>query len=319
MEIGRLPLGQSLADKHRAAELKWRGKPPGLPPEMADTIMLGLRSGERTLSDYYRATSGEHYMCSLHRLNTHCELNPAWAEEARRLSINTSNRRKSINCWLNNLTVCKNGLHVMTPDNVKVATWGRRLCKACYEANMRRATPLSEEAKARIMSAVDDGASMAQVAHGKLPGGEKTRSLAPHKNILLTRQLDPEFDVFMTSRLLANSQQRRSRSIVIRQTRAQTSIARQEQSDYHAIRSLIPESNPHRDDIVARIFEDMLGGTLERVDVPRRIKIYVTEFNRLYPTKYAKFGDGQLFSLDEVIFDGGSSTRGDYVSRGLWD
>lgn len=27
MEIERLPLGQSQADKHRAAELKWRGKP----------------------------------------------------------------------------------------------------------------------------------------------------------------------------------------------------------------------------------------------------------------------------------------------------
>jgi hypothetical protein len=319
MEMERLPLGQSLADKQRAAELKWRGKPPGLPPDMADTIMLGLRSGERTLADYYRATSGEHYMCSLHRLNKHCDLNPAWAEEARRLSAKTSNRRKSTNCWLTNLTICKNGLHSMTPDNVKVATWGRRLCKACYEANMRRATPLSDETKARIMRAVDAGASMSQIAHGKLPGGKKTKSLAPHKNILVTRQLDPDFDAFMASRLPINSQSSRSRNIAIRQARAQTSVARQEQNDYHAIRGLIPESNPHRDDIVARIFEDMLGGTLKREEVPHQIKIYVAELNRLYPTKYAKFGDGQLFSLDEVMFADGAATRGDYVSRGLWD
>jgi hypothetical protein len=53
--------------------------------------------------------------------------------------------------------------------------------------------------------------------------------------------------------------------------------------------------------------------------VPCRIKVYVAELNRLYPTKYAKFGDGQLFSLDEVMFDDGTSTRGDYESRGLWD
>lgn len=32
MEIERLPLGQSQADKHRAAELKWRGKPSGIRP-----------------------------------------------------------------------------------------------------------------------------------------------------------------------------------------------------------------------------------------------------------------------------------------------
>jgi hypothetical protein len=187
----------------------------------------------------------------------------------------------------------------MTPDNIKVATWGRRLCKKCFEANTRRATPLSEEAKARIMSAVDAGATMSQLAHGRLPGGKKTKYLAPYKSIKITRTIDPDFDAFLSTRLHINSLNSRSRSIVIRQTRVQTSVARQEQSDYHAIRSLIPESNPHRDDIVARIFEDMLGGTLKREEVPRRIKIYVAELNRLFPTKYAKFGDGQLFSLDE--------------------
>jgi hypothetical protein len=319
MEIERLPLGQSLADKHRAAELKWRGMPPGLPLDMADTIMLGLRSGERTLADYYRDASGEHYMCSLDRLKKHCDLNPAWAEEARRLSAKTTNRRKSTNGWLTNLTICKNGLHAMTPDNLKVATWGRRLCKACFEANTRRAKTLSDGAKAKIMSAVAAGATISQLAHGRLPGGKKTKYLAPYKNIKVTRIIDPEFDAFLSSRLPVNSHRGRSRSIAIRQARAQTSVARQEQNDYHAIRSLICESNPHRDDIVARIFEDMLGGTLKREEVPIRVKAYIAEFNRLYPTKYAKFGNSPLVSLDEVMFDDGSTTRGDTVSRSLWD
>ena len=286
---------------------------------MADTVMIGLRSGQRTLADYYRDTSGEHYMCSLDRLKTHCDLNPAWAEEARQLSAKTTNRRKSTNCWLTNLTICKNGMHAMTPDNIKVATWGRRLCKACYEANMRRAKPLSDETKAKIIRAVDAGATMSQLAHGKLPGGKRTSSLAPHKNIMFTRQLDPEFNAFLSSRLPINTQKSRSRSFAIRHTRAQTSAARQEANDYHAILDMIPAGNPHRDDVVSRIFEDMLSGTLKREDVPRRISVYVAELNRVYPTKYAKFGDGQLFSLDEVMFDGGSSTRGDYVCRGLWD
>ncbi len=169
------------------------------------------------------------------------------------------------------------------------------------------------------MSAVAAGATMSQLAHGRLPGGKKTKYLAPYKNIKVTRTIDPEFDAFLSSRLPVNSQSGRSRSIVIRKTRAQTSVARQEQNDYHTIRSLISESNPHRDDIVARIFEDMLGGTLNREEVPHRIKIYVAELNRLYPTKYAKFGDARLVSLDEVMFEGGTATRGDTVSRGLWD
>jgi hypothetical protein len=45
MEIERLPLGQSLADRHRAAELKWRGRPPGIPPEMAIDFMARLKAG----------------------------------------------------------------------------------------------------------------------------------------------------------------------------------------------------------------------------------------------------------------------------------
>jgi hypothetical protein len=39
----------------------------------------------------------------------------------------------------------------------------------------------------------------------------------------------------------------------------------------------------------------------------------------MYPTKYRKFGGSPLVSLDEVLFDDGTATRGDTVSRGLWD
>jgi hypothetical protein len=82
---------------------------------------------------------------------------------------------------------------------------------------------------------------------------------------------------------------------------------------------MIPEQNPHRDDIVARIFEDLLGGTLKRDEVHARVKSYIAEMNNLYPTKYRKFGDSLLVSLDEVLFDDGSTTRGDAVTRGFWD
>jgi hypothetical protein len=56
---------------------------------------------------------------------------------------------------------------------------------------------------------------------------------------------------------------------------------------------------------------------LKRKDVPSRVKLYIGEFNKLYPTKYAKFGDARLVSLDEVIFDSGTAARGDTASRGL--
>jgi hypothetical protein len=82
---------------------------------------------------------------------------------------------------------------------------------------------------------------------------------------------------------------------------------------------MIPEQNPHRDDIVARIFEDLLSGSLKREEVPARVKVYIAELNKLYPTKYAKFGNSLLLSLDEVLFEDGSMTRGDTVTSGFWD
>jgi hypothetical protein len=53
--------------------------------------------------------------------------------------------------------------------------------------------------------------------------------------------------------------------------------------------------------------------------VKARVRAYIAAHDRMFPTKYAKFGDGPLVSLDEVMFEDGSTTRGDNVSRGLWD
>jgi hypothetical protein len=81
----------------------------------------------------------------------------------------------------------------------------------------------------------------------------------------------------------------------------------------------VPEYMPERRAIVGHIFEDMLSGALAREDVPIRIRKYIADFNHEFPTKYRKFGDSPLVSLDEVLFDDGTATRGDTVSRGLWD
>jgi hypothetical protein len=70
---------------------------------------------------------------------------------------------------------------------------------------------------------------------------------------------------------------------------------------------------------VQTIFEDLLSGLLKLEDVRSRVSEYVTAQDRMFPTKFAKFGNDPLVSLDEVLFEDGSTTRGDTVSRGLWD
>jgi hypothetical protein len=49
------------------------------------------------------------------------------------------------------------------------------------------------------------------------------------------------------------------------------------------------------------------------------VRHYVSAHNRLFPTRFAKFGNSPLLSLDEVMFDDGTATRGDTITRGLWD
>jgi hypothetical protein len=129
------------------------------------------------------------------------------------------------------------------------------------------------------------------------------------------RRENPEFDRLV----IAATKDSNSKGQKLRWTRVRNAVVRDDNNDYYKIRDLIPANNPNRDDIVARIFEDLLGGTLQREEVPARVKVYIAELNKLYPTKYAKFGDSPLMSLDELMFDDGSTTRGDNVSRGLWD
>jgi hypothetical protein len=49
------------------------------------------------------------------------------------------------------------------------------------------------------------------------------------------------------------------------------------------------------------------------------VKWYIADHDRRFPSKYAKFGNSPLVSLDELLFDDGPTTRGDTITRGLWD
>jgi hypothetical protein len=85
------------------------------------------------------------------------------------------------------------------------------------------------------------------------------------------------------------------------------------------ILALLPSYIFGRDDIAQDIFLAVVDGSLRREDIQPRIKWHIADHNKRFPTKYAKFGDSPLVSLDEVLFDDGTATRGDNVSRGLWD
>lgn len=330
MEIERLPLGQSRADKSRAGNLRWRNVPPGLPPELAVEFMARIVAGE-TIRDLTNPVPTVDPtapyippMVSADRFRKHCELNPEWAAEVRKLSwANFAKKsRESSHQRRRTAEMCLKGLHPMTGDNVMISHKKSRQWRQCLACRRLAAQTPPLESILAIVDVIKEkiakGTSISEITHGHPTGGGKiNRSLilAPHNKFHYLRKVNPEFDQFVRE----HSKENNSRGQRIRHTRVRNAAVRDDNNDYYKIRDMIPASNPHRDDIVARIFEDLLDGTLERAVVPARIKGYIAELNKLYPTKYAKFGDARLVSLDEVIFEDGSTTRGDTVSRGLWD
>jgi hypothetical protein len=81
---------------------------------------------------------------------------------------------------------------------------------------------------------------------------------------------------------------------------------------------MLPDQFPGENDVVQSIFLALIEGRLDRSQLNRHLQRFVREYNRQHPTKYAKFGTGRLLSLDEVLIEGGTTTRGDNVSQSLW-
>jgi hypothetical protein len=321
MEIERLPRGKSFGEKHRAAWAQWVGTPSGLTPELASKFMLNLHVGKTTRD---MTSNREHHICSFARFEKHCQLNPEWGVEVRKLSWANfvKKSRESSHQRRRTLEMCLKGLHPMTGDNVMISHKKNRQWRQCLAC---RRLAAKNPPMASILAIVDvikekivKGASISEITQGRpTGGGKRNRSLilAPPNKFSSLRRTNPEFDQFIRENTKENS----SRGQRIRHTRVRTASVRDDNNDYYKIRDMISASNPNRDDIVARIFEDLLGGTLSREEVPARVKVYIAELSKLYPTKYVKFGNSPLVSLDEVLFDDGTATRGDTVTRGLWD
>jgi hypothetical protein len=304
----------------------WLAKdlPPRLmSPTQASAFMARLQAGESVRRMTCGSKDVGKALVTRNKYKKHCAAYPQWGAEVERLAkINTkaADILKSINSAKRRKTqeVCLKGLHPMKGDNLMIHK-GRRACLACWRHHashppIHSILPVLDQIKNDLRR----GISLGQICHGRPTGGGKV----DHSLILVRpnvfyryRDLNPDFDRFVRESLAGSN----SRGQKIRWTRVRTASVRDNNNDYYKIRDMVPASNPHRDDIVARIFEDLLGGSLKREEVPGRVKIYIAEMNKLYPTKYAKFGNSPLVSLDEVLFDNGSMTRGDAVTRGLWD
>jgi hypothetical protein len=290
--------------------------PKGLSDEKAARMMVALREG-RTLRVFgVRAP----------RLEAYFKIHPEYAQEARPLieaNAKAAMARKGSTWRERTKDLCLKGLHPMTGANVRIdPSRGRRACLACRYIARDNPPLIKPDVLATIRRAFEAGASYGQICNGRPVGGGKIdRSLiltTSHK-FYQQRRIDPEFDKFVATHTADSSstgQKKRWHRVI---THVRTNTARSEANDYREIRAMIPANLPDKDDIISRIFEDLLSGALRREGVRSRVNSYIKEHNRMFPTQYRKFGGSPLVSLDEVLFEDGSMTRGDTVTRGFWD
>ena len=62
-------------------------------------------------------------------------------------------------------------------------------------------------------------------------------------------------------------------------------------------------------DVVNDVMLEVSKGKIERHQIKERISFYIGEANKMFAPKFRKFGDSSLVSLDEVLFDDGSTTK----------
>jgi hypothetical protein len=291
-------------------ELQMPATPKGLSDEKAARMMVALREG-RTLKKFgVKAPRLEAYFAA------HLD----YAREARPLiTANATAARLRKGDSLRTTTHCRAGLHLMTADNVFAdGTHGRKHCLACRRTSSAYAPLMSVGVAQKVKGALEAGASLSQITSGKLiGGGKKDRSfvITSFKIIKRYRRENPDFDRFVVGAIADSN----SVGQKMRRQRKQNETKREEINDYHRIRAMLPAGFPDKDDVVSAIFEDLLAGCLKRDEIRARVSHYVAAHNRMFPTNFAKFGDRPLVSLDEAMFDDGATTRGDTVSRSLWD
>jgi hypothetical protein len=287
--------------------------PAGLSDEKAARMLSAFRAGKTMRA----------FSLKRGRFDAYCQAHPEYAREA--LALLAANRKAGDErkaARFRSQTHCKHG-HTLADAHVYTNKGYRnRACIHCRAIRGKKIIVLSPAAVQKVRVALLGGATIGQMIHGHPIGGGKTNKslrIVDGQRLAGSRRLDPEFDRFVSETVANNNSRGQKIRYAKTRARAQTAARRGEINDYQTILAMLPAYLPSRDDIAQDIFVALLDKSLRREDVASRVKMFIANHDRLFPTKFRKFGDSLLVSLDEQLFDDGATTRGDNITARLWD
>jgi len=288
--------------------------PPGLSDEKAARMMAGLRDG-RTLRTLYVSHA---------QFKNYCAAHPEHGREA--LPLLDANKKAAFKRRVERfraMTHCKHG-HPLSEARIRHYNgWTVRDCLRCEEIRRSQGGIMEPEALVKVKAALESGgATINQIIHGRPVGGgavNRSLRLVDSAAFYRYRRENPEFDRFVAQASANNNRLGQKIRYARERTRAQTEARREEASDYQKILAMFPANFPGRSDAAHDVFVAMFEGSLKREDVRPRVKLFIAAHDRMFPTKYAKFAGRPLVSLDARLFDEGTMTLGDTISRGFWD
>jgi hypothetical protein len=288
--------------------------PPGLSDEKAARMMIAFRAGSTLRRFHLKASKFEAY----------CARHPEYGREALPLlqtNLRAANQRKGEARRLQ--THCKHGHSLADAFVTHQNGFIKRDCRTCWKIRGRLGGTMKPEALAKVKAAFErGGATVNQILHGRPAGGglvDRSLRIVDSAAFYRYRRENPEFDRFIAETIANNNSRGQQIRYARERARAQTAARRAEANDYQKILAMFPMNFPGRNDAAQNVFVALYDGSLKREDVRARVKLFMIAENRAFPTNYAKFGDSPLVSLDEAIFVDGATTRGDAISRGLWD
>jgi hypothetical protein len=181
-----------------------------------------------------------------------------------------------------------------------------RECLTCKLNRARLGEVMKPEVLQKVQVRLHRGASIGSMTKPGQPG-----YLLAHATFNRYRRENTDFDKLVADVMKGSNSRGQQR----RRQRAKSQATREQANDYHKVRAMVPAYLPDhvRDDITQNIMIGILEGSLRRDDVRQRVALFVTEHNRMFPTKYA------MRSLDAPAYQEGPTSLIETISEDLWD